>query len=108
MFQADLLKDKRVLVTGGGSGLGRAMGRRFLDLGAQLVVCGRREAVLEEARSAFDGDFPGRTRAIACDIRDADAVEAMVAEIPEDKPEGGMPGGGMGDMGGMGGMGGMM
>ena len=81
MFQADLLAGKRVLVTGGGSGLGRSMGRRFLELGAELVVCGRREAVLAETAAAFDADFPGRTAWRACDIRDADAVEALVGEV---------------------------
>jgi len=42
MFENGLLKGRRVLVTGGGSGLGAAMGRRFLELGADLVICGRR------------------------------------------------------------------
>ena len=48
MYQSDLLNGKRVLVTGGGSGLGKAMGRRFLELGAALAICGRREPVLAE------------------------------------------------------------
>ena len=39
MFQADLLQDKVILVTGGGTGLGRAMGERFLELGAKLAIC---------------------------------------------------------------------
>ena len=42
MFEKGLLKGKRILVTGGGSGLGAAMGRRFLELGADLIICGRR------------------------------------------------------------------
>src|SRR3546814_6800836 len=71
MFQSDLLKDKCVLITGGGTGLGKSMGRRVLALGARLVICGRREAVLEEAKAEFDADFPGRTRALPCDLRDA-------------------------------------
>ena len=47
MFEKGLLKGKRILVTGGGSGLGAAMGRRFLELGADLVICGRRLELLE-------------------------------------------------------------
>lgn len=42
MFETGLLRGKRILVTGGGSGLGAAMGRRFLTLGAELVICGRK------------------------------------------------------------------
>lgn len=88
MFQSDLLQDKRILITGGGSGLGKAMGKRCLELGAKLVICGRREAVLEETRAEFDATHPGRTLALPCDLRDAAAVEAMVeaawAEAPLD------------------------
>ena len=86
MFQSDLLQDQRILITGGGSGLGKSMGRRLLELGAQLVICGRREAVLEETRAEFDGDFPGRTRAIPCDLRDPAAVDALVDAIWEEGP----------------------
>ncbi len=46
MFQAGLLKEKRILITGGGTGLGRAMAQRFLELGATVYICGRREQVL--------------------------------------------------------------
>ena len=42
MFQKDLLKEKRILVTGGGSGLGQAMATRYLELGAEIYICGRR------------------------------------------------------------------
>ena len=48
MFQPDLLKGKRILVTGGGTGLGRSMTQRYLELGANVVICGRREDVLKE------------------------------------------------------------
>ena len=81
MFRDDLLQDKRVLVTGGGTGLGKSMGRRFLELGARLVICGRREEVLGETVAEFEADFPGRATWHACDIRDADAVEAVIEEI---------------------------
>ena len=77
MFQSDLLQDKRILITGGGTGLGKAMGKRCLELGAKLLICGRREAVLEETRAEFDADHPGRTTVLPCDLRDAEAVEAM-------------------------------
>src|SRR3546814_14852681 len=88
MFQSDLLKDKCVLITGGGTGLGKSMGRRVLALGARLVICGRREAVLEEAKAEFDADFPGRTRALPCDLRDAGQVDQLLAAIWEAGPAG--------------------
>ena len=47
MFEKGLLAGKRILVTGGGSGLGAAMGRRFVELGAELIICGRRLDMLE-------------------------------------------------------------
>ncbi|MCH8925006.1 MAG: SDR family oxidoreductase [Proteobacteria bacterium] len=81
MFQANLLKDERVLITGGGTGLGKSMGRRMLELGAELVICGRREGVLEATAAEFDKDFPGRTAWHACDIRDPDAIEAMLEAV---------------------------
>ncbi len=81
MFQADLLKDRRILITGGGTGLGKSMGRRALELGASLVICGRRETVLEETAAEFDRDFPGRTAWHACDIRDAGAINAMLDTV---------------------------
>jgi NAD(P)-dependent dehydrogenase (short-subunit alcohol dehydrogenase family) len=87
MFRPDLLAAKRVLVTGGGTGLGLSMGRRFVALGAELVICGRREAVLRAAAEGIGQDFPGRRPAIhVCDIRQSDAVEAMVERIWSEKP----------------------
>lgn len=81
MFQGDLLAGKRVLVTGGGTGLGKSMGRRFLELGGRLVICGRRENVLGETKAEFDEAFGARTFTLPCDVRDPEAVEAMVAAV---------------------------
>jgi NAD(P)-dependent dehydrogenase (short-subunit alcohol dehydrogenase family) len=86
MFQADLLRGKRVLVTGGGTGLGLAMGRRFLELGASLVICGRREQVLKDAAADLEQGAQGRVAWHVCDIRDAAAVDAMLAAIWKDGP----------------------
>src|SRR5271155_504539 len=81
MFEKGLLAQKRILITGGGSGLGAAMGRRFAELGAELIVCGRRPDVLEKAASAIREAFGSKTLAIPCDIRDGTAVEAMMETI---------------------------
>lgn len=86
MYQADLLMGKRVLITGGGSGLGKSMGRRFLELGAAVVICGRRQAVLEDTAAEFNQAFPGKASWHVCDIRDAAAVEAMVEAAWQEGP----------------------
>ena len=67
MFREDLLQDKRVLITGGGTGLGKSMGRRYLELGARLAICGRREEVLKETKAEFDAEFGDRTACYPCD-----------------------------------------
>ena len=82
MFEKGLLKGKRVLVTGGGTGLGRAMTERFQELGAAVVICGRRAEVLAETAAGLNAASKGPdVVALTCDIRDAEAVEAMVAAI---------------------------
>jgi NAD(P)-dependent dehydrogenase (short-subunit alcohol dehydrogenase family) len=73
-----LLAGKTALVTGGGTGLGLAMGRQFLQLGARLVICGRREAVLNEAAETLRRDTGGVVCVLTCDVRSADSVETMV------------------------------
>lgn len=83
MFQPGLLKGKRVLVTGGGTGLGLAMGRRFLELGARLAICGRREEVLNDAAAQLTAETGGEVVAHRCDIRDAAQVEAMMTALWE-------------------------
>ncbi len=79
MFTKDLLAGRRILVTGGGTGIGLSLGRRFLDLGAELVICGRREAVLAEAKEALERESGGKVAYRPCDIRDAEQVEALLA-----------------------------
>jgi NAD(P)-dependent dehydrogenase (short-subunit alcohol dehydrogenase family) len=86
MFEKDLLKAKRILVTGGGSGLGAAMGRRFVELGAELIICGRRLDLLEATAQAMRSELGGKVAAIRCDIRDGAAVDAMMDTIWHDAP----------------------
>lgn len=86
MFQHDLLKGKRILVTGGGSGLGKCMTRRYMELGAETVICGRRENVLEETAAELSEATGGKISTHSIDIRDADAVDAMVEKVFAEGP----------------------
>ncbi len=66
MFETGLLRDKRILVTGGGSGLGAAMGRRFLALGAELIICGRKLDRLEATAAEMRAQTGGKVTTIVC------------------------------------------
>ena len=79
MFHSDLLKGKRVLITGGGTGLGKGMASRFLELGASVFICGRREDVLRTTVGELSAKGP--IQAMPCDVRKLDAVESMINAI---------------------------
>jgi len=81
MFRDNLLSGKRILVTGGGTGLGRVMAEGYLKLGAEVFICSRREGVLRqtaEELNAAHQDKGGKVHYRAVDIRVADAVEDMI------------------------------
>ena len=86
MFQAGLFRAKKILVTGGGTGLGRAMAERFLNLGAEVAICGRRKAVCDATAEALVAAHGGVVKSYGVDIRDAAAVDSMVSEIFADGP----------------------
>jgi NAD(P)-dependent dehydrogenase (short-subunit alcohol dehydrogenase family) len=86
MFEKGLLSGKRILVTGGGSGLGAAMGRRFVELGAELIICGRRLELLEATAARMRSEPGGKVSVIGCDIRNSAAVDAMMEEIWREGP----------------------
>jgi NAD(P)-dependent dehydrogenase (short-subunit alcohol dehydrogenase family) len=80
LFQPDLLRGQVAVVTGGGSGLGRATALELAALGARVVVCGRRPEPLEETAARAEG---GRVEAQVCDIREEDQVGALVDGVLE-------------------------
>ncbi|SRR5579862_4114240 len=84
MFAPDLLRDQRILITGGGTGLGKAMAQRFLELGATVYICGRRKEVLTDTVAELGQVAPGRIHSTPCDIREQPRVEEMVATIWKD------------------------
>jgi len=86
MFQNDLLRGKRILITGGGTGLGKATAQKFLELGAEVYICGRREEVLAAAAQELHERTGGRIRARRCDVRDAATVEEMIGTIWAEGP----------------------
>jgi NAD(P)-dependent dehydrogenase (short-subunit alcohol dehydrogenase family) len=84
MFLPDLLSRKRILITGGGTGLGKGMAARFLELGAEVYICGRREDVLKTTTAELA--TKGSIHAIPCDVRNLESVEAMVDAIWKNAP----------------------
>ena len=81
MFRDGLFAGQRILVTGGGSGLGKAMAESFLKLGAEVFLCGRRAQVCKDAAAELMRAHGGKATAYGVDIKDAAAVDAMVDDI---------------------------
>lgn len=84
MFTDDTLAEKTILITGGGSGLGLAMAKKFSSIGANIGICGRTESKLNNAADeiADQGDIQVET--YPCDVRDHEGVNEMVESIVED------------------------
>jgi NAD(P)-dependent dehydrogenase (short-subunit alcohol dehydrogenase family) len=80
MLREGSLKGKNILITGGGTGLGRAMGEYFLELGANLVITSRKLEVLEETAKEMMAKSGGKVVPVVCDVREIEQVEAMWAK----------------------------
>ncbi|MAV16445.1 MAG: 2,4-dienoyl-CoA reductase [Candidatus Marinimicrobia bacterium] len=76
MFKSDLLKGKSIVVTGGGTGLGKSMAMRFAELGANIVITSRRKEVIEETAEEIR-ELGGDVLAVPCDVRDPEQVDDM-------------------------------
>jgi len=85
-FRADCLAGKRILITGGGTGLGKELARAFCAHGAAVYICGRRQAVLDDAAREIAGETGGKVTAIVSNLRDPDSVDAMMDGIWTDGP----------------------
>jgi NAD(P)-dependent dehydrogenase (short-subunit alcohol dehydrogenase family) len=80
MLQPRALKGKTIIVTGGGTGLGKAMGTYFLQLGANLVITSRKLDVLQQTAAEMEAQTGGKVLAVACDVRKYDEVENMLQQ----------------------------
>ena len=86
MFVSDLLLGKRYLITGGGSGLGKKMARKIRELGGTVSICGRRETVLQETADELNSEFGDGVTWHRLDIRDPEAVDAVVDAVWAEAP----------------------
>ena len=86
MFKKDLLKNKRILVTGGGTGLGKEMASHYAEHGAELYICGRRLNVLEETASELKEKFNAKVYFETLDIRASKDVDDYIERIFEEGP----------------------
>src|SRR5260221_1613714 len=80
MLKDDALKGKTIIITGGGTGLGKAMGTYFLQLGANLVITSRKLDVLKQTAAEMEAATGGKVLAVACDVRKYEEVENMLNE----------------------------
>ncbi|MEL6810246.1 MAG: SDR family oxidoreductase [Bacteroidota bacterium] len=78
MLRDDALKGKTIVVTGGGSGLGKSMTTYFLELGANVVITSRNMEKLETVKAELEAQTGGKVLPVPCDVRHYDQVEAMV------------------------------
>ncbi|OAB81471.1 SDR family oxidoreductase [Cochleicola gelatinilyticus] len=79
MLRDDALKGKTIVVTGGGSGLGKSMTTYFLELGANVVITSRNMEKLQNVKTELEAQTGGNVLPVQCDVRNYDEVEAMVA-----------------------------
>ena len=86
MFKDDLLKNKRILVTGGGTGLGKEMASHYAQHGADLYICGRRENVLKETATEIEDKYDVNVKYETLDIRSSNDVEDYIDRIFQDAP----------------------
>ncbi len=80
MLQANSLKDKVVVVTGGATGLGKAMTKYFLEMGANVVISSRKKDNLEETKVELEKETGGKVLTVVCDVREYGQVENLLQE----------------------------
>jgi NAD(P)-dependent dehydrogenase (short-subunit alcohol dehydrogenase family) len=86
MFRDGLMNGQRVLITGGGTGLGKVMAEACLMLGAEVYVCGRRGGVVQDTAKELMDAHGGKCTGLACDIRVPEAIHDMLDQVWADGP----------------------
>lgn len=86
MFKNDLLKNKRILVTGGGTGLGKEMATHYAEHGADIFICGRRENVLKDTAAELEDKYDVKVSYESLDIRASQDVDSYIQRIFDDGP----------------------
>ena len=81
MLRDNALKGKTIVVTGGGSGLGKAMTRYFLELGANVAISSRNLEKLQNTAKELEQETGGKCLPVQCDVRHYDQVEAMLKTV---------------------------
>lgn len=80
MFKSGAFKGKTIVITGGGTGLGKSMGKYLLELGANLVITSRKKEVLEKTATELQLQTGGQVLAVACDVRKYEEIEKVLRE----------------------------
>jgi len=78
MLPSDTFKDKIILITGGGTGLGRSIGKHILELGGKIIITSRRNEVIEETANEFNKLYPDSALHVAGDVRNIEDVENVI------------------------------
>ena len=84
MLKEDALKGQTIIITGGGTGLGRSMGKYMLEVGANLVITSRKMDVLEKAAAELEAETGGKVLPVQCDVRDYEQVESVIAKAEKE------------------------
>ena len=78
MLKPNALKGKTIIITGGGTGLGKSMGTYFLELGANLVIKSRKKEVIDKTAKELSEKTGGKVLAVPCDVRKYDEIENVI------------------------------
>ena len=83
MLRENCFKDKTIIITGGGTGLGRSMGKYLLELGANLVITSRKLEVLQKAALELQEQTGGQVLPVTCDVRKYEEIENVIRAAEE-------------------------